>query len=358
VASNRRREKGDLLKVKLLVRKGPGLLAISDNKAEIPNPMEVDMTQFRLIGKVVRIGHMVKRVAEKNRWKGYMIIMRHLAAGMMKRSYLKLILAFVFITLFPLSIHAYDVPELIYYKFDNAGGSTVMNEASAPVGTNPAPVSGQTMGGTGQFGSALIGNGGSSTTNRVNTGWATNLGSGSWTISCWLNNIPNDTTLYYIFGDASASSFRCFFGGVAGAGNIIIRGGGLSDLIVAGVASAQPSVLHFVYDSDADEIRGYLNGELKTTVPDSSTDVTGTGPFTVGGYSTSTGLPNGGLLDEFRVYSRALSTQEIADTWNVGLPSQPSPTVIPTLSEWGMAILSILLIVTAVVIIRRRKATI
>jgi len=51
---------GDLLKVKRLVRKGSGLLAISDNKSEIPNPMEVDMEQFRLIGKVVWIGHMVK----------------------------------------------------------------------------------------------------------------------------------------------------------------------------------------------------------------------------------------------------------------------------------------------------------
>jgi len=50
----------DLLKVKRLVRKGSGLLAISDNKAEIPNPMEVDMEQFRLIGKVVWIKHMVK----------------------------------------------------------------------------------------------------------------------------------------------------------------------------------------------------------------------------------------------------------------------------------------------------------
>lgn len=51
---------GDLLKVKRLVRKGSGLLAISDNKAEIPNPLEVDMEQFRLIGNVVWIGHMVK----------------------------------------------------------------------------------------------------------------------------------------------------------------------------------------------------------------------------------------------------------------------------------------------------------
>lgn len=51
---------GDLLKVKRLVRKGSGLLAISDNKAEIPDPVEVDMLQFRLVGKVIWVGHVVK----------------------------------------------------------------------------------------------------------------------------------------------------------------------------------------------------------------------------------------------------------------------------------------------------------
>jgi hypothetical protein len=37
-----------------------------------------------------------------------------------------------------------NVPELIYYKFD-APGATTPNLASAPVGTNPAPVTGFTL---------------------------------------------------------------------------------------------------------------------------------------------------------------------------------------------------------------------
>ena len=49
------------------------------------------------------------------------------------------------------------VPELMYYRFDGSG-STVPNEASAPVGSNPANImGGVTQGGTGQFGGGLIG---------------------------------------------------------------------------------------------------------------------------------------------------------------------------------------------------------
>lgn len=51
---------GDLMKVKRLVKKGSKIIAISDNKAEIPDPMEVDMEQFRLIGRVIWVGHEYK----------------------------------------------------------------------------------------------------------------------------------------------------------------------------------------------------------------------------------------------------------------------------------------------------------
>lgn len=214
-----------------------------------------------------------------------------------------------------------DVPELMYYKFDNPGGSTVLNQASAPVGTNPAPVLVQTIGGTGQFGSALIGTGASSTTDFVNTGWATNLGTGSWTISLWLNNIPtSSSTLFYFFGDSTANSLRSFTNGVAGSGNLILRATTMTDVLVTGVFTGQPAVVHFVYDSTVPEIRAYLNGTLKTTVAQGAVSLNGSGPFKVGGYSSNTGLPAGGLMDEFRIYSRALSAQEVADTWNKALP--------------------------------------
>ena len=74
------------------------------------------------------------------------------------------------------------------------------------------------MGSTGQFGAALIGSGGSSSTDYVNTGWATDIGTSSWTISLWLSNLLDVTNIHYLFGDGTASSFRCFYNGVAPTG--------------------------------------------------------------------------------------------------------------------------------------------
>jgi uncharacterized repeat protein (TIGR01451 family) len=214
-----------------------------------------------------------------------------------------------------------DVPELIYYKFDNPGGTTVRNQASAPVGTNPAPLmGGLTIGGSGQFGSALVGTGISASTDYVNTGWATNLGTGSWTISLSLNNIPtSSSTLFYFFGDTTAGGLRSFTNGIAGPGNLILRGP-MNDVLVSGVFTGQPAVVHFVYDSTVPEIRGYLNGTLNTTVGQPALNINGTGPFKVNGYGSNVGLPSGGLMDEFRIYNRALPAQEIAETWNKSVP--------------------------------------
>jgi len=215
-----------------------------------------------------------------------------------------------------LSLWSQNVPELVYYKFD-AAGATVQNQASSPVGTNPAQVLGLAIGGTGQFGMGLQGNGGSSSSNYVNTGWATNLGTGPWTISFYINGADNSTTLYYLWGDNTANSFRCFTGGVAGAGNCIIRGGGLPDLIVSGIAPG-PTVVHYVYDGI--NLKGYKNGVEVASVAANAANINGTSPFKVGGYSTSTGMNAGSIMDEFRVYNRALSATEISQTWNQSLP--------------------------------------
>ena len=97
-------------------------------------------------------------------------------------------------------VSAQTVPELIYYKFDGTGTS-VDNLASSPVGNNPATiVGGLTQGGTGQFGGALQGNGSSSSSNYLNTGWASSL-SGDWTMSFYTGGYPSSTTLFYILGD-------------------------------------------------------------------------------------------------------------------------------------------------------------
>jgi len=207
----------------------------------------------------------------------------------------------------------YQVPELIYYKFDG-GSASVTNYASAPVGYNPAPIIGLTVGGNGQFGTALQGNGGISQSNYTNTGWATNLGTGNWTISMWLDNFDTTNNLFYFFGDSAATSFRCFINGVAGAGNLMLRGP-ITDCNITGVGLGA-AVVHYVYNGT--DVRGYLNGDLNVTVAQGAVNINGTG-FKVGGYSGSTSMNSGALLDEFRIYDRALSASEILETWNVQL---------------------------------------
>jgi hypothetical protein len=231
------------------------------------------------------------------------------------------------------SAMAQAVPEYMYYKFDAAGDQ--QNYASAPVGTNPAALLGLTVGSTGQFGTALIGNGLTSTSNRLNTGWATNLPSAGWTISFWLNNFPaTASTTFYYFGDNTAGSFRCFTGGVAGNGNLLLRGTGLTDVPINGIPST-PTVIHLVYTGTS--VKVFKNGVLDNTVAQTPATFSGAGPFLVGGYSSSNSINAGTLMDEFRMYNRALTDLEVNQTWNQPLPIVVGgPPIVVTTAATGI----------------------
>lgn len=209
------------------------------------------------------------------------------------------------------------VPEVLHYRFDGTG-TTVPNLASSPpVGAENAMImGGVTQTGTdlnfGGGGFSLRGTGAASSTDYLDTGWAPNLGGGSWTISILSSNITSSATLFYIFGDANTASFRCFTNGVAGANNWILRGAGLTDIYINGGATVTTHRTTFVYDHTVAEVRGYLDGVLVTTVAQGAVNLTGTGPLKVMGYATNVGAPVDGLLDDFRVYNRALSVAEVA----------------------------------------------
>lgn len=206
------------------------------------------------------------------------------------------------------------VPELLYYKFDGTG-LTVPNEASAPAGTNPAPLTGVTQGGSGQFGAALVGAG----TGSVNPGWPLNI-PGDWTMSFWIDFGAQAATFQYFLGDAGASSFRAFANGAAGPNNITLRGP--FTLNVPGVADGLPHVVHFVREVAAGDVKAYVDGvQVATTIYTGSVPV-GTG-FTVGAYSSS--MAAGVLMDEFRMYNRALDATEVADSWDEELPLVSAP---------------------------------
>ena len=254
---------------------------------------------------------------------------------------LKRIVTFLFI-LAGAGLYAQNVPEMMYYKFD-VPGATVQNYASSPVGTNPAPVTGLTQGpAAGQFGLALVGQNGSSTTYRVNTGWATSLPSTGWTISMWLNNQPVNTNLYYLWGDPGAASFRCFIGGAAGSGNILLRGGGLTDVNVPGVGPG-PTVVTFVYTGTTgtppNRIRYFKNGVYINQVTEPTVTVSGAGPFLVGGYDGNVGMYTNALMDEFRMYNRPLSDAEVGLTWNAQLPMCTGTLSGTVRSSYNLAVL-------------------
>ena len=219
----------------------------------------------------------------------------------------------------------YGLPEVLYYLFDETGGTATHNYAVPGSGYADALIVGdQTMGPTGQFGSALIGSGSPGNANNVNTGWVPDLGTSDWTISMWLNNLPPGTALNYLFGENTTNSWRCFYSGAAGEYGVLFRTAqiGGTDVTVPGVGPG-PSVLTFVYDQTGPTVYSYINGVLVLTTPQAGPlNMTGgTGFFTVGGYngSTSGGLPIGSFMDEFRFYNRALDAAEVAATWNISI---------------------------------------
>jgi hypothetical protein len=238
----------------------------------------------------------------------------------MKRNLFKTLLFFlpVLIGMQGIAQTTYNVPERIYYKF-NTVGTTVTNDASAPVGTNPAPIIGGLTVGAGGFSATngLIGTGQTSTGNTVNTGWNTDM-TGDFTIAFWTSAVPSSATLYYIFGDNGANGFRCFTNGTAGAGNWLVRIPNGGDVTLTGGATNASKMMHVVYDASALSVTAYVDGvQIDQATLTAPLNETGTG-LTVGGYTSSSGLS--GVLDEFRWYDRALDANEIGLTYNQELP--------------------------------------
>src|SRR5699024_9555898 len=171
------------------------------------------------------------------------------------------------------------------------------------------------VGGSGMMGTALIGTGGSSSSNYVDTGWETDF-SGSFTIGFWIDVNMGNSGNKYIFGDTGASSFRCYYN-TTGASDVYFKpNNGLSTNFTiddGDLFDGSGHFVHFVYDQSAGTLEAYIDGQLYKTesAPTSVSWSQGSG-LKIGGYSSSNGLY--GMMDEFRIYDRALSQSEIAGT--------------------------------------------
>ncbi len=222
------------------------------------------------------------------------------------------------------------IPELMYFKFNQITTNQTPNEAPAATraGGATATVTGLTVGGTGQFSTGLQGNAGAFASNNVNPGW-TGTHTGSWTISFWMN-VPTPPTTRYMFGNNSGNgTFRCFIGGAAN--GIRLTGGVPSITLDMPNWTSGISVIHYVYNQATGVVSSYRNGVFQTSAtPGASYPLVGTN-FYVG----AQGVSIEGTMDEFRMYNRALTAQEITDTWDKQLPlvSGPNDAGVSTLTS-------------------------
>lgn len=220
----------------------------------------------------------------------------------------------------------YNVPEIIYYRFNNGTNSTP-NYAVPGEYSGAANITGMTLQNGGLADSSLVGAGGNGLTHFVSTNWATTLPQSGWTIGFWLNNIslgadPNNAV--YLFGDVTANNLRCYYGGAGGLTGtdtaIMFRCGGLSDIRIP-VVRGSAYYIHIVYESSPSVIKTYVNGVLTQTVPQAPFFSIGNGPLTIGAHASfSSSLSQNMRMDEFRIYERSLSQSEISATWNVTFP--------------------------------------
>ena len=218
-----------------------------------------------------------------------------------------------------------QTPELLYYKFDTAGATTVQNLATNAATTSPTGTVVGTMNvgaNTVCLSNGLVGAGGKASTDVFNTNWNLNL-PGSWTIHFKLSNHPTDTgTIYYFFGDdPSGKSLRAFTNGTAGANNIMIRATGMTDITLSNVLPVTGTAdFIIVYDSVAGTIKGYKDGALVSTVNQSTAlSLVGAKPLKIGSYGSSTtynSMKSGAVIDEFGVFDRAITAAEIQSLSN------------------------------------------
>lgn len=221
----------------------------------------------------------------------------------------------------------YNVPELVYYKFNN-GINTTPNYAVPGEVYGNARISGMTLQNGGLADSSLTGGGESGATHYVSTDWATYLPGSGWTIGFWISNIslgadPNNAV--YLFSDITANNIRCYYGGALGLTAadtaIMFRCTGMENVRIP-VVRGRNYYIHIVYEASPSVIKVYVNGMLTQNIPHTPFSIIGNGPFIIGALATfHSSLSQNMRLDEFRVYDRPLAQQEITATWNVTFPS-------------------------------------
>ena len=147
------------------------------------------------------------------------------------------------------------------------------------------------------------------------------IGSGDFSFNIWINaSQVTDTARAVWFGDHSANSNFIQLGTEEGNAIIYHRESGASGSSISSPISAN-TVYMITYVRDGTNASLWIDGVYKTSGSHASNDVDLTGKITkLGNAEYGATIDYGGLLDEFAVWSRGLTSDEITSLYNGGSP--------------------------------------
>ncbi len=206
-------------------------------------------------------------------------------------------------------------PELLYLRFNAGTGNTVLNQAvpgfpNTPNVTLQGGATWDTL--DPKFGNACL-----DTRSPVgfvplcSTNVSTNY-SGDWTIETWIKKTGSTSNGYVLGWLAGAPRVRETSASAWGTGNLAVSASGSPFAIANGVASNSGwRHVAFVHDSLAMSMTPFIDGVPQTSGSLAGlVDIVGdpADGLAIGGFSSAS-WP--GLIDEFRIWNRALSQAEI-----------------------------------------------
>lgn len=209
------------------------------------------------------------------------------------------------------------------YSFNEGSGTTTADVSGK---SNPGALSNATWTASGKFGGALSFNGTSAQV-IVPSSPSLNVTNGlteeAWVYptaskSTWSAVLHRQVDAYYLHSSSPDGAMRP-------AGGAVFNG---SESYVAGASTIPLNTwTHLASTYDGTTLKIYVNGVLSSSKTVTGAVQSSSNPLRIGGNTYSQYFE--GLIDEVRIYSRALSQSEIQTDMNSALPSGSTPPTAP-----------------------------